>query len=307
MVGVWKSACAEGICAVLSGSHECVGNPLALSCTIMAAKPPKEPSVPGAPGDGVGPPRDGGAARQPCLLDASGGGHFSTTHWSVVMAAAHGSEVTARRALEALCEKYWPPIYAFMRRQGLGAEDAQDATQGLFASLIESESLRKASPERGRFRSYLLGAAKHYLSNERKSARAKKRGGGQWTLSLDFEREEAQYRAEPADPDTPDKMYERRWVLALLDSTLERLAEEARQQGEEAVFAALRPYLTREEPAAPYAAAAAALGTTEGAFKVAVHRLRKRFAAMLRAEIADTLCNPDEVDEEIQHLFSLFS
>lgn len=273
----------------------------------MTRNPPENPPPPEKPA--ASRDQEGGAPPRPSLLDTGGQGQFTTTRWSVVLAAANASTGSARKALEALCEKYWPPIYAFMRRQGLRAEDAQDLTQGFFASLLESESLKNVSPERGRFRSYLLAAAKNYLSSERKRARAKKRGSGKAPLSFDFPREEAQFHIEPADPVTPERLYERRWALALLDSALERLAAEACAQGDDKAreFALLRPYLTREEPSAPYAEAAAALGATEGAVKVAVHRLRKRFSALLRAEIAETLADPGAVDEEIQYLYTLFT
>lgn len=259
-----------------------------------SAAPPAPLSASPAP-----PPR-------PALVDASGQGRFVTTQWSVVLAAATASSTTARRALAVLCEKYWPPLYNFIRRQGYSPEDAQDLTQGFFASLLSSESLKNVGPDRGRFRSFLLASMKHYLSSERKRSRAQKRGGGQLPFSLDFSREEDQLRIEPADPLTPERIYERRWVLALLDSTLARMAEEARERGEAETFKRLRPYLTREEPLAPYAEVAAVLGSTEGAVKVAVHRLRKRFAELLRAEIAETLSNSETIDEEIQYLFTLF-
>lgn len=244
---------------------------------------------------------------QPVLVDGAGDGRFVTTQWSVVLAAASSSTTESRQALALLCEKYWPPLYAYLRRQGHSPDDAQDLTQGFFASLLESDSLRNVHPDRGRFRSYLLAALKHHLSNERKHARAQKRGGGTLPFSLDCTREEGTLRFEPSDPSTPERLYERRWVLALLDSTLDTMARDAEVRGEQTLFEQLRPYLTHEEPSLPYADVAATLGMTEGAVKVAVHRLRKRFTTLLRAEIAQTLSDPENVDEEVQYLFSLFS
>lgn len=269
--------------------------------------PPPSSLLPTVPPSAAPPPAPQAPPPRPALVDdATGQGRFVTTQWSVVLAAATASSTTARQALAVLCEKYWPPLYAFIRRQGYSPEDAQDLTQGFFASLLKSESLKNVGPDRGRFRSFLLAAVKHYLSSERKRARAQKRGGGKLPFSLDFTREEDQLHIEPTDPLTPERIFERRWVLALLDSTLARMADEARERGEAETFERLRPYLTREEPLAPYTEVAAALGSTEGAVKVAVHRLRKRFAELLRAEIAETLSNSDTIDEEIQYLFTLF-
>jgi RNA polymerase sigma-70 factor (ECF subfamily) len=223
-----------------------------------------------------------------------------------VIAAGQGGTPESRRALAALCEKYWYPLYVFIRRKGYEIEQAQDLTQGFFAQLLDKDYLKDVRRERGKFRSFLLAALKHYMANEWDRSRTQKRGGGQTHVSLDFELAEGRYSLEPVDNLTPDKIYERRWALALLDRALVRLREDMVKQGKEEQFERLRPHLTCEGPRATYRQIADELQTTEGALKVTVHRLRGRFADLVREEIAQTLANPNEIEDEIQYLFSVF-
>jgi RNA polymerase sigma factor (sigma-70 family) len=229
---------------------------------------------------------------------------FATTHWSLVLSAGDQPSPQAVDALEKLCRAYWLPIYAFVRRQGRSPHDAQDLTQEFFARLLEKKSLAVADPARGRFRSFLLASLKHFLANEWDKARAQKRGGGQILIPIDAADAETKHGLDPADPATAEKIYERRWALALLDQVLRRLREEYVRDGREKLFEQLKPTLTEASRTVPYAEIAARLGTSEGAVKVAVHRLRQRYRELLRTEIADTVAGPDEVEDEIRNLFA---
>jgi RNA polymerase sigma-70 factor (ECF subfamily) len=229
---------------------------------------------------------------------------FATTRWSLVSAAAAGGDTAAARAaLSELCTLYWYPLYAFVRRQGVDADAAADVTQGFFARFIELESLQSARQERGRFRSYLLGAVKHFLANERQRAAALKRGGGAKVVSFDPQDAESRYLREPAHDLTPEHVFERRWALLLIERTLERVAEEMRGRGRTREFERLRPFLVEEASDDSYRAASTELGMSEGAVKVLIHRLRRRFREQLRAAIAETVASPADVDDEIRHLF----
>ena len=227
---------------------------------------------------------------------------FTTTHWSLVAAAGSDevSRTRARDALEALCRAYWYPLYAFVRFRGYGADDAQDLTQSFFARILEKGGLALADPGKGRFRSYLLGAMKHFLANEWHRGRAKKRGGGETVLELDALKPEARYALEPARTLDPDAGFDREWALETTARALKNLEAEMRDQGKGDLFEALRGGLTGEEP--PRKDTAARLGMTEGAIKVAVHRLRRRYGEALRAEIADTVADPSEIEIEMRHL-----
>jgi len=232
-----------------------------------------------------------------------GSPRFATTRWSIVVAAGAGEDTAGRAALESLCTAYWYPLYAFERRGGTPAPDAQDLVQGFFAELLEKDYLRQADRERGRFRTFLLAAFRHYASKEREKARALKRGGGRKALPLDFEDGESRYLLEPADQRTPETIYERRWALTLLDETLGRLRMEHDASGRGDLFDALRGTLgTGGGAEEPYAALGKRLAMSEGAVKVAVHRLRKRYREVLRALIAETVAEPADVDDEIRHL-----
>lgn len=209
----------------------------------------------------------------------------------------------ARAALERLCKTYWPPIYAFVRREGHGPQDAQDLTQEFFARLLEKNSFNSVQPERGRFRSFLLGALKHFLSNEWDKARAKKRGGGQVLIPIDAASAETSYGLEPADSLTAEKIFERRWALTMLELVLQRLRKEYVDDGKERLFQRLKSTLTEASRSVPYAEIATKLNMSEGAVKVAVHRLRRRYRDLIRSEIAGTVAGPSEIDDEIRNLF----
>ncbi len=229
---------------------------------------------------------------------------FVTTHWSLVVSAGGNDTTQARNALEKLCRAYWFPIYAFVRRQGHNPHDAQDLTQEFFARLLEKNQIAGADRNRGRFRSFLLASLKHFLANEWHKARAQKRGGGQVPIPIDAAAAESKCGFEPADTLTAEKIYERRWALTLLDQVLRRLRDEYTRDGKENLFEQLKPTLTEASRSVRYADIAAQLGTSEGAVKVAVHRLRQRYREVLRAEIADTVASPGEVDDEIRNLFA---
>lgn len=229
---------------------------------------------------------------------------FLPTHWTVVLAAGGRDSVAARDALEKLCRSYWPPIYAFIRRQGYNPHDAQDLTQGFFARILEKNCISSADRSKGRFRSFLLGTLKHFLANEWDRANAQKRGGGQVLIPIDVASAETSCGFEPADQSTADKVFERRWALTLLDQVLRRLRHEYVESGKQTLFEQLKHTLTEASQSVPYAQIAVRLNTTEGAIKVAVHRLRQRYRELLRAEIASTVAGPEEVDDEIRNLFA---
>ena len=229
---------------------------------------------------------------------------FVTTHWSLVVSAGRNDTPHARDALEKLCRSYWFPIYAFVRRQGHGPHDAQDLTQEFFARLLEKQQLAAADPARGRFRSFLLASLKHFLANEWDKTRAQKRGGGKILIPVDVATAETSCGLEPADQATAEKIFERRWALTLLDQVLRRLRAEYVRDGKENLFEQLKPTLTEASRTVAYVEIATRLGTTEGAVKVAVHRLRQRYREVLRAEISDTVANPGEVEDEIRNLFA---
>jgi RNA polymerase sigma factor (sigma-70 family) len=232
---------------------------------------------------------------------------FATTRWSQVIAAGRAQSAASRDALSGLCEAYWYPLYAYVRRWGYGPDEAQDLTQEFFARLLEKHYLRDADPMRGRFRSFLLASLKHFLSNERDKAAAVKRGGRATIVALEVETAEGMYQLEPPDADTPEKVFERRWALMLLERTLARLRDEFAAGGRQQFFARLEGYLTGERETVPYAQLAEELGMSEGAIKVAVHRLRKRFGALLRDEIGDTVSEPAQVDDEVRELFRILT
>jgi RNA polymerase sigma factor (sigma-70 family) len=233
-----------------------------------------------------------------------GRGQFPTTRWSLILATHQKPTASAREALASLCESYWYPLYAWVRRQGHAVEDAQDLTQGFFAVLLEKDYLADFDRERGRFRSFLLGAFKHYVANEHDRQRAGKRGGGQPLASLDVQDAERRYSLEPAHGLTPERIYDRRWALVLLDRALERLRQESAPS---ARFDRLRVFLTGDPPGVSYSQLAAELGIGEGAAKVAVHRLRRRYRDVLLAEIAETVAGPEQVEEEMRFLLSAVS
>jgi RNA polymerase sigma-70 factor (ECF subfamily) len=229
---------------------------------------------------------------------------FTPTHWSVVLAAGASDSTHARDALEKLCRNYWFPIYAFVRRQGHAPHDAQDLTQEFFSRLLERNYLAEVDRSKGRFRSFLLASLKHFLANEWDKANAQKRGGGKILIPIAIADAETSCAFEPADDATAEKIFERRWALALLEHVLKNLRDEFVRDGKEQLFEQLKPTLTEASRAVRYAQIAEQLGTSEGAVKVAVHRLRQRYRELLRAEIAETVANAGEVEDEIRNLFA---
>jgi RNA polymerase sigma-70 factor (ECF subfamily) len=232
---------------------------------------------------------------------------FATTHWSVVLTAAQSDTPRAREALGRLYQTYAYPLYAYVRRRGYGLDDAQDLIQEFFARLLEHNWLDRADQEKGRFRSFLLGALNHLLANEWDKSKAWKRGGRAEIVPLQFDTAESRYQEEPADTTTPEQCYERRWALTLLDHVMTHLQQEQQGAGEAEVFAELKPCLLGDAQTQPYAVLASQLGRTEGAVKVAVHRLRHRYRQLLREEIALTVASPAEVDAEMRHLFEVLT
>jgi DNA-directed RNA polymerase specialized sigma24 family protein len=232
---------------------------------------------------------------------------FATTHWSVVLAAGHEGSLQAAEALERLCRTYWYPLYAFVRRQGHNPHDTEDLLQGFFARFLEKNYLDDVDQAKGRFRSFLLSALKHYLANEWDKVKAVKRGGRVELLSLENAAAESRYWEEPASELTPEKLYEQRWACVLLERVMERLERDFDTAGKGPLFQALKGFLLGESRSASYADLAAQHGLSEGGLKMRVQRLRQRYQRLLREEIAHTVARPGEVDEEIRYLFSVVS
>ena len=232
---------------------------------------------------------------------------FATTHWSVVLAAGQGDTPQSAAALERLCSTYWYPLYAYVRRQGYDVADAQDLTQGFFAHILSRSFLKRATPAKGKFRSFVLGSLKYFLADEWAKLRAQKRGGGLAPVFLDAQTAEARYHLEPVDLMDAEKLFERRWATALLDRVLERLEEEFSKAGRQPVFDQLRGFLLGEKGSTTYAEIAAASQMTEGAVKVAVHRLRERYRELFREEVAHTVEEPSEINDEVRHLFAVLT
>lgn len=232
---------------------------------------------------------------------------FAATHWSVVLTARGGDSTRARAALEALCQTYWYPLYAFARRMGQSPHDAEDSVQGFFAICLEKNYLAAAEQAKGRFRSFLLLALKRFLAKERDKSRARKRGGGQRPIALDGLSAEQRYALEPAEQLSADILFERRWALTLLEQVLSRLREELAAAGRLGAFGQLKEFLLAGGRGTSYKELAAQLGTSEGAVKVGVHRLRQRYRELLEEEIANTVTSPKEVEEERRYLLAVLS
>jgi RNA polymerase sigma factor (sigma-70 family) len=232
---------------------------------------------------------------------------FETTRWSLVVAAGSGDSSAARAALATLCETYWYPLYAYVRRRGTSPDDARDLTQGFFTSLLERRDFEHLRQERGRFRAFLLASLQHFLSNDAARRRTQKRGGGMTFLPLALDDAEGRYQIEPAESTTPETLYERRWALTVIDRVLNELRREWDADGRAAEFDELKSCLLGVNPSGGYAAIAARLGISEGAVKTAVHRLRRRFQTALRKDIAETVSDPDDVDDEIRYLVRALS
>lgn len=219
------------------------------------------------------------------------------------MSAGHKSSLDSRRALEALCESYWFPLYAYVRRRVADVNEAHDLTQAFFAELLEKNYVGAAAPERGRFRAFLLTAFKHFLSKEWDKARTQKRGGGQTPISLDFDSADASLRIQPAAMLTAEQYYEQQWAIALLGQIMERLQREFEQAGKAKHFDELKGFIVGDHAGSTYAQAAARLDMPEGAARQAATRMRRRYRELLRDEISHTVAGPDEVDDEIRNLF----
>jgi RNA polymerase sigma-70 factor (ECF subfamily) len=233
-----------------------------------------------------------------------GAGRFATTHWSVVLAAGQPESTGYRQALEVLCQTYWFPLYAYLRRHGNDAHQSEDYTQAFLAFLLDKHGLRLADPKRGRFRSFLLASLKNFLSNERARAAALKRGGGRKILSLDVENAERKYALKPREELSPEKLFARSWALTVLDRTMDRLGAEAAHAKKPELFEKLRVYLTADKNSAPFREMATELDMSEGAVRVAAHRMRRRYRELLRDEIAQTVTTEDQIDQEIHDLFA---
>ncbi len=234
-----------------------------------------------------------------------GGSQFHTTRWSVVLAAGKESAADRREALSRLCETYWYPLYVFARRQGHNANDAQDLTQAFFAKLLERDDLAGLKPDRGKFRAFLLAAMRNFLANDWDRSHAQKRGGDRCHFSIDFQQGEGRYAVEPADRHTPETLFERQWALTLLDLVWAKLRQQYEEAGQLALYQELQGCLTGDTSADSYKEIATRCDMTEGAVRVAVHRLRRRFGALLREEIFDTLENNEQTEDELRYLFTV--
>lgn len=230
---------------------------------------------------------------------------FATTHWSMVLAAGADSSPNAREALEKLCRTYWYPLYAYVRRQGHDPVDAQDLTQSFFAHFLGKQHLQLADPQRGKFRTFLLTSLKNFLAHEWERACAARRGGGQVHISWDQTSAEDRYQLEPASELAPDKVFEQRWALALFQHALLQLRDECAAAGKSELFAQLKGFLSDEPKDGAYADVAVALKMSTGAIAVAVHRLRQRYGELVRDEIANTVENAGEAENELRYLISL--
>jgi len=232
------------------------------------------------------------------------GENFATTQWGLVAAAAAPTSAESRAALQRLFELYWLPVYACIRRSGFSPDEAEDLVQAFFLMLLETKTIRRADPHRGRFRSYLLGSLKHFLASELTRGNAQKRGGRERIVSLDLATAEGKLQNEPSHDQTPEKTFERQWALSVLDAAMTRLRKHYKNRGQESTFEALSRFLDHSDPPDGYGVIAIKLGKSDAALRVTVHRLRHEYGRLLRELIVGTVSSPDEVDDEIKHLFS---
>ena len=235
---------------------------------------------------------------------AGGQPRFATTHWSVVLAAGKSSAPRQKQALETLCQSYWFPLYAYLRRRGYDTHRAEDLTQAFFERILEKKDLQTADPKHGKFRSFLLVRLKYFLSDERDRAQAKKRGGDRKVLSLSTENAEGHYNLEPATQLSPEMLFEKAWALTVLERTMNLLEAEMAKKNKQELFDHLKIYLTTDKDAIPYQNVAMELSMTEGSVRVAVHRLRRQYRKLLRGEIAQTVADEDQIDDEMGSLFA---
>ena len=238
--------------------------------------------------------------------DSAGAGRFDTTHWSLVLAAGRRGTDESAAALERLCQTYWLPLYAYVRRRVSDVHDAQDMTQGFFERLLDKNYLADADPQRGRFRSFLLTAFKHFLSKEWEKAKAQKRGGGRSHISLNFSTGDSQITLQPAGGLTAEQMYERQWVITLLGRVMQRLETELEKVGKRSQFERLKDFIVSTKEETTYADVASELSMTESAARMATSRLRRRYRQLLREEIAQTVSSPEDIEDEINSLFTTF-
>ena len=237
----------------------------------------------------------------------TGTSRFATTHWSVVLAAGDSSAPQHQGALSTLCQKYWFPLYAYLRRRGYDTHQAEDGTQAFFTQMLEKHYLRRVEPKPAKFRSFLLMALKRFMADQRRRANAVKRGSGKKVLSFNIVAAESQYAIEPAHNLSPEKLFEKSWALTVLEQTMIRLEAELASTGKEELFESLKIYLCGAEDSIPYREMAIELNMTEAAVKAAVYRLRQLYRRMLRDEILQTVSTHDQVDEEIQNLFTVLA
>jgi RNA polymerase sigma factor (sigma-70 family) len=227
---------------------------------------------------------------------------FMTTRWSIVLGAAEHQSAENPRAMEELCQAYWFPLYAFVRRQGWSPQDAEDLTQDFFARVLEKDTLANVGPEKGKFRTFLLVSLKRFLNNEYEKRKAVKRGGGRKAIALDQAEAENRYALAASEKGSPEQVFERRWALAVLERSLKTLADEFAARGKEKLFNQLKEYLAADRAAPTYAQLAQTIGGTEAAARVAVHRLRARYRVLVEEEIIATLNDPNQLPQEIEHL-----
>ncbi len=232
---------------------------------------------------------------------------FTTTHWSVVLQAGQGETPQATAALEQLCRTYWYPLYAYARRHGHGPEDAEDLIQGFFLQLFQHKTLTHVDQRKGLFRAFLLAGLKYYMADCRDKARAQKRGGGLAALPFDLSDAEIRYGREPSDDLAPDRLFERHWAVTLLEQVVDRLERDYDEAGKGELFVKLKPFLVEGGRGQPYAAVGVELGLTEEAVKKAVQRLRQRYGALFREEIAQTVANPADAEEELRYLHAVMA
>lgn len=246
--------------------------------------------------------------RKPSPIESGAGAAvFATTRWSLVLRAGDSQGPECSEALETLCRVYWPPLYSFVRRKGYEVHESQDLIQGFIASLLTRRDLQGVHPAKGKFRSFLLASLNHFLLNEWNHSQRQKRGGGQQIFSLDFALAEGLPGVEPAVQETPEKEFERRWAETVVQQVLKRLREEWERRYQPRFFDDLKVYLLEDRGTSPFAETAQRMGITESALKSIVHRLRKRFRELFREEIANTLEDPTQVEEEIRQLFAALS
>lgn len=231
---------------------------------------------------------------------------FTTTRWTMVVAAGQVDSADARQALESLCGKYWSPLYFYLRRRGYDRTTAEDSVQGFFAHLLEKGGLQRVQPRKYRFRSFLLASLKHFMADEWRRTQTARRGGGKRVLPLEFEQAEAGYLLEPGDRLSADRLFDRSWAMTVIAGAMETLGREYAKAGKDELFEQLKAHMTTDAEAGFYPESAARLGMSEGAVRVAVHRLRRRLRELIRREIAETVTTAEEIEEEIGDLFAAF-